>query len=160
MEAIHASGRAKSIGVSNFLQEHLEVILEKAKIVPAINQIEFHPYLQHGDLLPFCRDKGILVSAYAPLTAVTKASPGPLDPVYERLAGKYGVTAGEVALRWVVDQGVVALTTSGKEERLQQYLKMLGFRLTEDEVAEISRVGLQKHFRGFWQDRFGDDDWR
>lgn len=160
METIHASGRAKSIGVSNFLQEHLEIILEKAKIVPAINQIEFHPYLQHGNLVPFCKEKGILVSAYAPLTAVTKAAPGPLDPVYAKLAKKYDVTAGEVALRWVVDQGLVVLTTSSKEERLQQYLKMFRFKLTEEEVEEISKVGLKKHFRGFWQHKFADDDWR
>lgn len=63
MEAIRASGRARSIGVSNYMQKHLEVLLQTAKVPPAINQIEFHPYLQHGGLLDFHREKGIAVSA-------------------------------------------------------------------------------------------------
>lgn len=63
MEAIKDSGRARSIGVSNYWQKHLEVVLQTAKIPPAINQIEFHPYLQHGNLLDFHREKGIAVSA-------------------------------------------------------------------------------------------------
>lgn len=63
MEAIQASGRARSIGVSNYMKKHLEVVLQTAKVPPAINQIEFHPYLQHGDLLDYHREKGIAVSA-------------------------------------------------------------------------------------------------
>lgn len=63
MEKIKESGRAKSIGVSNYLQKHLEVVLQTAKIPPAINQIEFHPYLQHGSLVDYHREKGIAVSS-------------------------------------------------------------------------------------------------
>lgn len=99
LEAILASGKAKSIGVSNFRKHDIEAILKTAKVTPAINQIEFHPYLQHGDLIPFLKSKGIAASAYAPLTAVTKG-PGPVDAIYETLAEKYSVTPGEVALRW------------------------------------------------------------
>ncbi len=159
LEEIQASGKAKSIGVSNFLQKHLEVILKTAKVVPAINQIEYHPYLQHGDLLDFHRKHGIATSAYAPLTAITKAAPGPLDKTYETLAKKYDVTPGEIALRWVIDQGFVALTTSGKEERMKQYLKVFSFKLTPEEVKEITEIGKKKNFRGFWKDKFAPDDW-
>jgi len=158
-EDIQASGRAKTIGVSNFLQKDLEAVLETAKVVPAINQIEYHPYLQHGNLLPFMKEKGIAFSAYGPLTAVTKAKPGPLDKVYEKLAEKYKVTPGEIALRWVIDQGGVSLSTSSSEERLKQYQKILTFKLTEEEVEEIREVGLKKNFRGFWKDKFAGDDW-
>lgn len=158
MESILASGKAKSIGVSNFLQPHLETILQTAKVIPAINQIEYHPYLQHGNLVDFHRKHGIVTEAYSPLAAVTKGAPGPLDVVYERLAGKYGVSVGEVALRWTVDRGVVALTTSGKEERLRDYLRICDFRLTDEEVEEIMEVGGRKHFRVFWRGKFGDDD--
>lgn len=158
-EEIHASGKAKSIGVSNFLQKDLEVILKTAKITPAINQIEYHPYLQHGDLLDFHRKNGIATEAYAPLTAVTKAAPGPLDGTYKTLAEKYGVTPGEIALRWAIDQGAVAVTTSGSEQRLKQYLKIAAFKLTPDEVQEISEVGKKKHFRGFFKDKYAPDDW-
>jgi len=158
MEAIHASGRAKSIGVSNFLIPHLETILKTAKVVPAVNQIEFHPYLQHGGLLDFHKKHGIATEAYAPLTAIRKGAPGPLDETYKALARKYGVTEGEIALRWCIDQGVVTLTTSSKEDRLKTFLKVADFKLTPKEVETISEIGKEKHFRGFWTNRFDKDD--
>lgn len=160
MEAIQKSGRAKSIGVSNFLQEDLEAVLETAKVKPSINQIEYHPYLQHGDLVPFHKKHGIATAAYGPLSAVVTGAPGPLDPVYKKLAEKYGVSSGEIALRWCIDQDVVALTTSGKESRLKDYLRVADFKLTSDEIEEISRVGDEKHFRGFWGHIFKPDDRR
>lgn len=161
MEAIKESGKAKSIGVSNFLPEHLETILKTAKIPPAINQIEYHPYLQHGDLLDFHREKNIAVSAYGPLTAITQAKPGPVDAVYGELANKYGVTEGDIALRWCIDQGIVVITTSSSEQRLQGYLRKLpSFKLTPKEVEKISELGKEKHFRGFWNNKFQPDDRR
>ncbi|ESZ90988.1 putative NAD/NADP-dependent indole-3-acetaldehyde reductase [Sclerotinia borealis F-4128] len=158
MEAIHASGKAKSIGVSNFLQKDLEVILQTAKIIPSINQIEYHPYLQHGSLVPFLREHSIAIAAYSPLAAAVKASPGPLDETYAHLARKYGVTPGEIALRWIIDQGMVALTTSGNEQRLRAYQKVKLFKLTPKEVEEIARIGSEKHYRGFWNNKFAPDD--
>lgn len=159
MEAIKASGRARSIGVSNFLQKHLEVLLQTAKVPPAVNQIEFHPYLQHGDLLRFHRERAIAVSAYAGLTPVTRARPGPLDDVYPGLARKYGVSEGEVALRWILDQGVIAITTSAKEERLKSYItKLPAIKLTPKEVQLISDKGRDKHYRSFWSGKYKMDD--
>jgi diketogulonate reductase-like aldo/keto reductase len=160
MEAIHASGRAKSIGVSNFLQPDLEAILSIAKIIPAVNQIEYHPYLQHGDLIPFHQKHKIATVAYGPLTAITRARPGPLDETYKQLARKYGVGEAEIALRWCIDQGVVALTTSDKEQRLKSYLKISEFKLMPKEIETISEVGQEKHFRGCWNGKFADDDRR
>jgi diketogulonate reductase-like aldo/keto reductase len=163
MEALKDSGRARSIGVSNYLREHLEAVLQTARHPPVVNQIEYHPYLQHeqGALLEFMRGKGIAVEAYSPLTAVVKAAPGPVDGVYEWLAGKYGVTAGEVALRWCLDQGIVAVTTSGNEERLRQWVRRLPlFKLTPKEVEEIAESGRGKYYRGFWRDKFAEGDWR
>lgn len=159
MEAIHASGKAKSIGVSNFLQKDLEAILKTAKVIPAVNQIEYHPYLQHGGLIEFQRKHGIATSAYAPLTAVVRAKPGPLDGTYDQLAKKYGVTPGEIALRWVIDQGIVALTTSSSEDRLKAYQKVAQFKLTPKEVEEITELGKKKNYRGFWKTKFEADDW-
>lgn len=161
MEAIRDSGRAKSIGVSNYLQSHLEAVLQTAKTPPAINQIEFHPYLQHGDLLEYHRKNGIAVSAYAPLTGITRARPGPVDGLYEALSKKYGVTEAEVALRWCIDQGIVVLTTSSNEERLKNYLSNIAsFKLTPKEVQEISDAGRGKHYRAFWKNRFDEEDRR
>ncbi|KAH8820567.1 NADP-dependent oxidoreductase domain-containing protein [Xylogone sp. PMI_703] len=158
MEDILASGKAKSIGVSNFTKKHLETILKTAKVVPACNQIEYHPYLQHEDLVDFHKKHGIATAAYAPLTAVLRAAPGPLDEVYSRLATKYNVTPAQIALRWCLDHDVIVLTTSGKEERLKTVLEINDFSLTPEEVAEISRVGNQKHHRGFWANHFDEKD--
>ena len=171
MEAIARSGRARSIGVSNFLREHLETVLQTATIPPAVNQIEFHPYLQHvvageqqqeeQDLVAYCKDKGIAVVAYSPLTAITKCRGGPVDAVYADLAAKYGVGEAEVALRWCLDQGVVVLTTSGSEERLRGYLRKLpGFKLTPKEVERVSEAGRRRHFRQYWGNKFGEEDRR
>ncbi|KAG8419069.1 hypothetical protein J3459_011563 [Metarhizium acridum] len=161
LEAIKASGRAKSIGVSNFLQEHLEVILKTAKVAPAINQIEYHPYLQHGDLVAFHKKHNIAVSCYGPLLPLTRAKGGPVDAVWSELAAKYGVSESEIGLRWILDQGLVALTTSSNKGRLQGYLtKLAAFQLTQEEVARIAEVGNQHHFRGFWLNKFGPDDRR
>ncbi|KAF0636830.1 hypothetical protein FPSE5266_00953 [Fusarium pseudograminearum] len=159
LEQIKESGRAKSIGVSNFLQVHLEPILKTAKVKPVINQIEYHPYLQHGDLLDFHKKHNIAVSAYGPLTPIVTAKGGPVDPLYTKLAEKYGVTESEIGLRWVIDQDIIALTTSNKVERLDGYLaKLPKFKLTRDEIAEISKLGAEKHFRGFWRNKFDEND--
>ncbi|GAO14269.1 uncharacterized protein UV8b_08134 [Ustilaginoidea virens] len=161
LEAIKASGKAKSIGVSNFTQGHLEAVLKTAKIPPAVNQIEFHPYLQHGDLLAFHKKHGIAVAAYAPLTPVTKAKGGPVDPIWSELAHKYNVSESEIGLRWVLDQGLVAITTSSNRGRLEGYFEKLPrFKLTEEEIARIAEAGKQKHFRGFWGSRYDPTDGR
>ncbi|OTA88696.1 hypothetical protein M434DRAFT_80132 [Hypoxylon sp. CO27-5] len=161
VEAIKESGRARSIGVSNFLPEHLDVILRSARVKPAINQIEYHTYLQHGNLIDFHRQHGIATAAYAPLTPITKARPGPIDGIFLQLAKKYGVTEADIALRWVIDQGIVAVTSTTSEERLQSLRRNLpSFQLTPGEVQEISYLGKQKHFRGFFNDIFDAGDRR
>lgn len=159
LEAILATGRAKSIGVSNFSKKDLETILETATVIPAVNQIEYHPYLQHGDLVDFHFKHGIATAAYAPLAAVTKAAPGPLDPLYAQLVTKYGVSEAEIALRWVIDQGIIALTTSSNELRLKSYIsKIPTFKLTPKEVEDIKEKGKEKNYRVFWRNIFDEND--
>ncbi|ETI24605.1 hypothetical protein G647_03974 [Cladophialophora carrionii CBS 160.54] len=158
MEDVLASGKARSIGVSNFLKPHLDAILETAKVRPAINQIEFHPYLQHGDLLAYHKNKDIRVAAYAPLTPITKAKGGPVDALVESLAKKYAVNPSEILIRWVVDQNVLPITTSSKEQRLSDVLRVFTFKLTPKEVEEISTEGNKKHYRAFWNNIFDAND--
>ncbi|KIV99901.1 hypothetical protein, variant [Verruconis gallopava] len=158
MEKIKASGKARSIGVSNYLPKHLEAVLKTAKIPPAINQIEFHPYLQHPELLAFHKKHSIATSAYGPLTAATKAKPGPADELLAALAKKYAVSEGEICLRWCLDQDVVAITTSAKEQRLADYLRCTKFKLTPEELRQLNQLGAEKHFRGFWGSTFDAND--
>ncbi|KAI6779832.1 aldo-keto reductase family protein [Emericellopsis cladophorae] len=160
MEAIKESGRAKSIGVSNYLQEHLEVILAAARIKPAINEIEYHPYLQQDGLLEFHRKNDIAVSCYGALVPLTKAPGGPVDDLWTELARKYSVTESEIGLRWVLDQGFVAVTTSSKRERLEGFARKLPtFKLTGDEISDIATLGRKrKRFRGYLRKYFDTVD--
>ncbi|RMZ80319.1 hypothetical protein DV738_g2886, partial [Chaetothyriales sp. CBS 135597] len=158
MEQVLAEGKTRSIGVSNFLQPHIEAILKTSRVRPAINQIEFHPYLQHGNLIPYLKSQNIRVSAYSPLLPITKAKGGPLDSYLETLAKKYGVGPGEILLRWALDQDVIPITTSNKEQRLSDILRVFTFSLTPKEVEEIKTIGSTHHFRGYWTHVFDKDD--
>ena len=158
MEEVAASGKAKSIGVSNFMQPDLDAIVKTCRVRPAINQIEFHPYLQHGNLLPYMKNQDIKVQAYAPLVPITQVKGGPLDHVLEQLAKKYGVNPGEILLRWCIDQSVVPVTTSSKMQRMSDMLRVFTFRLTPKELEQISEIGNGHHHRQFWQDKFAADD--
>lgn len=158
MEALQQAGLTKSIGVSNFLPSHLETIFKTAKVIPACNQIEFHPYLQRKELIEFNKKHGIATTAYGPLTAATKASPGPIDDYLAALSKKYAVSGAEISLRWCIDQDVVAITTSGKEQRLSDYLRAATFKLTPREIKDLNELGDQKHYRGFWRHKFDEKD--
>ncbi|KAI1332396.1 Aldo/keto reductase [Xylariaceae sp. FL0255] len=149
MEALLATGKVKSIGVSNFKVSDLENLLKTAKVVPAVNQIEFHPYNQQRDVIAFCRKHGIAISAYSSLSALTQGRPGPADEVYASLAEKYGVSESDIGLRWCIDQDVVAITTSKKADRLQGFLnKMLGFKLDAQDIEKLNTAGEQKKYAG------------
>jgi diketogulonate reductase-like aldo/keto reductase len=159
MEKVQRSGKARSIGVSNYLQSHLETTLAVATIPPSINQIEFNPYLQHQDLLPWSNSKNIAVSAYGSLNPITKAKPGPCDELFASLSEKYNVSDEAIALRWCMEQGVVAITTSSKRKRLEDYLGATNFKLTSEEVNEICKKGHEKHFRANgWLHQWAPDD--
>ncbi|KAK3706498.1 hypothetical protein LTR37_012708 [Vermiconidia calcicola] len=177
MEELQSQGLAKSIGVSNYLPEHLDWILEKCTVTPAINQIEFHPYLQHVDLLKYHKEKasllvidmemklanfdqGIATQAYGPLSAVTKGAGGPADDILNKLAKKYAVNPAEISLRWCIDQDIVPITTSSKEQRLSDYLRAMTFKLNPAEIKQINEAGSKKHLRGFWTHKFDENDKR
>lgn len=99
MEAVQASGKTRSIGVSNFEESHLKAIFATAKVKPNINQIGFHSYLRHSSLQDFNREHGnITISAYGPLHPVTHYIPGPLDATLESLAKKYSVAPGLICM--------------------------------------------------------------
>lgn len=150
--------QAKSIGFSNFGVKELEAVRKTQKVAPAMNQIEFHPYLQHVELLNYHKKHGIATAAYAPLTPVTKASPGPADDFLASLAKKYAVNPSEVLLRFCIDQDIVPVTTSAKEQRLSDMLRVTLFKLTPAEIKTLVELGEQKHFRGFWTHKHDAND--
>ena len=158
MEEVAAMKKTKSIGVSNFRKEDLDAILETCRVRPAMNQIEYHPYLQHGNLLEYHKNQDIKVAAYSPLAPVIKAQDGPLTPILDAFAKKYAVHPSEILLRWCIDQDVVPVTTSAKEQRMSDMMRVFAFKLTRKEIGEISETGKQHHFRGYWNHIFAADD--
>ena len=159
MEAVQRSGKAKSIGVSAFQIKHLEAILEVAEITPAINQFEFHPYLQREALREFGESKGIATAAFSPLVPLRHGAPGPLDSVVKKLAEKYGMSPEVILLRWTMQKDVVTITTSRQKERMEGYLKALDFVLSDEDVDEITRIGKQKHLRwNHFMHKYPDSD--
>ncbi|KAM3508301.1 hypothetical protein MY11210_006770 [Beauveria gryllotalpidicola] len=152
MEAVKELGLTRSIGVSNVEQQKIQAILKTAKVPPAINQIEVHPYFQRTELAAWLRQQNIALACYSPLLPLRSGRPGPADDIFQALAKKYNVDESEIGLRWAIDQGRVVVTTSSQAERIQGYAKkLLSFKLTTDEISDIAELGRKKEFSGFWQ---------
>ncbi|KAL0579216.1 hypothetical protein V5O48_002778 [Marasmius crinis-equi] len=134
MEEILCEGKAKSIGVSNFSIQNLEILLKHAKIVPSNNQVEAHPYLQQDDLREYCKQKGIVLSAFTPSGWDTVRQ----DPSIVELARKYNVSAHQVILAWHLTRDTVVVTKSGDPARQKENLKLP--TLTEDDVVKINAL--------------------
>ncbi|KAH8897210.1 Aldo/keto reductase [Thozetella sp. PMI_491] len=144
MEAAKASGKTRSIGVSNYEVEHLVTTLATAKVLPSINQMELHPYLPQTELHKFSQEHGgIVLQAYGALHPVTRNIAGPIDDTLDRLAAKYNVSKGLVCMRWCVERGIVVITTTQKEPRMDEFLRLFDFKLAPEEVQEISAKGLE-----------------
>lgn len=150
MEALVAAGLVRTIGVSNWRVSDLEQVIPTATITPAVNQVEYHPYLQQPTLYQFCQDHNILVQAYAPLASLTKFPDGPIDAAVAAAAAAHQVTPAQVLLRWQIDTGRVPITTTSKPERMAEYLQIFNFSLSAPEVEAISNAGTQAPRRVYW----------
>lgn len=133
MEEIYASGRVKAIGVSNFLQHHMEDLLTVAEVVPMVNQMEFHPRLVQQDLVDFCKSHGIQYEAWSPLMQ------GKIFEIelMQQLAEKYGKSIAQIALRWNLQKGIVTIPKSVKKERIEANADIFDFSLTAEDMQAI-----------------------
>lgn len=136
LERIHAEGRARAVGVSNFLRRHLEELLGHAKVVPAVNQIELSPFLQRREAVDFCKAKGIVVEAYSPLTHGKRLG----HPAVVAEAKRAGRTAAQVLLRWGIQKGFVVLPKSTREERIRENAAIFDFALDADAMARLDAL--------------------
>ncbi|WCT56287.1 aldo/keto reductase [Paenibacillus kyungheensis] len=136
MEKLYKDGRIRAIGVSNFQTHHLDDLLGDAEVVPAVNQVEFHPLLTQSELLAYSEEKGIQLEAWSPLAR------GKLfdNEVIKEIADKYGKEPAQVILRWVLDKGVVVITRSVKEKRIASNAEIFDFKLTVEEIDRISAL--------------------
>jgi len=147
MEKLVEEGKTKSIGVSNFPVQDLRELLSYAKIKPVVNQIELHPYVRSRDLVEFCRQNDIVIEAFSSLTSLVHKKGGPVDIVVEEIATRLGRTPAQVLLRWSLQLGGVVVTTSKKKERLNEYLSVQHFELSNDDFQKILDAGALLDYR-------------
>lgn len=133
-----SSRKVKSIGVSNFTPEHIEALMasDGATVKPSVNQIEYHPWNQQTAIVQYCKQKGIAVQAYSPLTQGKKLG----DPVIAALARKHCKTPAQVVLRWVLQQGVIVIPKSENPGRIRENAAMYDFNLDGDDLSQIAKL--------------------
>ncbi len=140
-------------------RNHIETILKVATVFPAVNQLEFHPYLERAnDFIPWMKEQGIEVSSFKTLAPITAGKGGPLDGPLGAIAKVHGVTSDAVLLRWAMNQNVVPITTTGKSSRMDAYLAAVDLALTPEEQEEITKTSLTHHVRWWGKSFFGPDD--
>lgn len=146
MERVLAAGKARAVGVSNFQRHHLETVLRDCSVVPAVNQVETHPYFTQEEALDCGRRHGIVTQSRSPLGGQKAMQPDvKKDPAIEAVAVKHGKSTAQVILRWHLQRGCALVTKSLRRERILDNSKIFDFSLSEEEMRTIS--GLNRNLR-------------
>lgn len=141
-EEIYHSGRARAIGVSNFLIHHLEDLFTISNITPMVNQVECHPYLVQQELQDFCKSHKIRYEAWSPLMQGSVVD----VPQLKELGEKYNKTAAQIALRWNLQKDIITIPKSIRKERIQENADIFDFELSSEDVKLIDSLNRDKHF--------------
>jgi 2,5-diketo-D-gluconate reductase A len=136
LEEFYRDGRAHSIGVSNFQTNHLNRLANDADVVPAVNQIEVHPYLIQDELRGYCGDHGIAVEAWSPIARGKILD----DPTIAAIAGRAGKSLAQVTLRWHVQRGDIVFPKSVNPDRIAENIDIFDFELSADDMAAITAL--------------------
>lgn len=145
LEKLYDQGLCKAIGVSNYSIEQLEVLRKQARIIPAVNQVEFSPFMYRSELLAYCQANGIQLEAYSPLTRGKKLS----DTTIEEIAKKYDKTPAQIMIRWSLQHGNVVIPKSSSPTRIAENADVFDFALSEPDMTRIN--GLHTNFHSLFQ---------
>lgn len=152
MEELLEEGKIKSIGVSNFWPEHLEALLDSAKIKPAVNQIEFHPGYWQPETTQYCKEKGIVLQAWSPLARGRIFG----NEILIEIANRHQKTVSQIALRWIVQQGVIPIPKAASKERMNENFDIFDFALSDEEMELINNLpetGFSGERPDLWPER-------
>ncbi len=140
MEELYIEGRIRAIGVSNFMPKHLRPLMEKATILPMVNQIEIHPGFNQEDTVEYCKENGIVVEAWGPF------SQGKLfeSTVLNDLAKKYNKTIAQICLRWHLQRGILPLPKSVTPSRIVENTQIFDFELSAEDMDYISHIPIHR----------------
>lgn len=136
LEKLYKEGKAKNIGVSNFLKQHIEVLLDNSEIIPAVNQIEFHPGLIRKETIELCKERNIVLEAWAPLGKGKMLS----NETLINIAKKYNKSVAQLCLKWCLQNDVIPLPKSEKEERMKQNLDLFDFEIEKEDMNSINNM--------------------
>lgn len=148
MEKLQEQGKVRSIGVSNFSIQDLELLKTVSDVIPAVNQIEFHPLFNHPELKAYCAENGIALQAYAPLARGAYLK----SPLMIEIGKNHQKTPAQVGLRWLVQQGIGVIPKSVHEERLAENSQIFDFVLSDEEMAAITAMDAQQRVAGVPED--------
>lgn len=140
MEELYKKGKIRAIGVSNFWIHHLEYFLPKINVIPAVNQIEFHPRMTQPLLLQYCREKNIQVEAWSPIMQGQALK----IPEIKEIAKKYGKSPAQIILRWDLQKGVITIPRSAKKNEIIENAEIFDFELSKEDLARIDRLNKNK----------------
>jgi 2,5-diketo-D-gluconate reductase A len=145
LEKLYADGKVRAIGVSNFMPRHLDRLLAETEVVPAVNQIEVHPYFRQSELLAFDEAHGILNQAWAPIGGITFYREGPHtstleNPVIGEIAAAHSKTPAQVMLRWHIQQGRQVIPKSVTPSRIAENFDVFDFDLSAEQLAAIDAL--------------------
>jgi diketogulonate reductase-like aldo/keto reductase len=132
----------RAIGVSNFTVEHLEELAEISSTVPAVNQVEFHPFLYQAQLQDYCNEHGIVLEAYSPLMRGNRFD----DPVLQGVAAAHSRTVPQILIRWGLQHGVVEIPKTIHPERVRENFRVFDFELSPQEMARMDALNVEFHF--------------
>ncbi len=140
MERLLADGKARAIGVSNYMSRHLEELLDHCTVTPAVNQLELSPYnyLYRKEVVDPCRAQGIALEAYSPLTKGQKLN----EPKLVAIAQKYGKTTVQVLIRWALQQGFIVLPKSNDPARIRQNADVFDFAISDADMAHLETFNV------------------
>ncbi len=141
MERIYAEGRARAIGVSNFVVHHLEELFANANTKPHINQIELHPFCQQRATVDWCRANGVLVEAYSPLTKGRRID----DATIGRIAREAGKTPALVMIRWGLQKDFIEIPKSANKARIDENASVFGWSLSDEQMATLDALEADAH---------------
>lgn len=133
LETLLQEGKCRAVGVSNYMTWHLEELLSTSSTAPAVNQVEFSPYLYLRDLHDFCRAHQVQLEAYSPLTKGHKLN----DPKLGEVARKYSKSPAQVLIRWALQKGVVVIPKSTRKERIKQNAEVFDFAISKEDVSVL-----------------------
>ncbi|MCR5389148.1 MAG: aldo/keto reductase [Lachnospiraceae bacterium] len=136
MEELYEAGRVRAIGLSNFLPHHIEPLIKNIKIMPMLDQLELHVGYMQEYALNYLRSKGIVIQAWSPLGRARVLN----DERVLAIAGKYGKSAAQILLRYLLDRDIAVIPKASSKERMKQNLDVFDFHLTDEEISFLSCI--------------------